>query len=82
MRRATISARTGPGSSARSLGVGGRRLDEDGPPSTSPERVAEGECGHVVEWHEVDLLELGVEPDRRVGDGQVVGGRSPFFSEP
>ena len=62
------------------LGVGERRLDEDRPAVDQPgQRVAEGERGDVVERHELDLLELRVEADRRVGDGQVVGRRQALL---
>ena len=59
---------------------GKRRLDEQVPAIDEPrKRVAQPEGGHIVEGHEVDPVELGVDADRRVGDGQEVGGREPLL---
>ena len=57
-----------------------RRLDEDrAAVGQAPERIALAERRHVVERHEVDVLELPVLADPLRGQGQVVGRRQALL---
>ena len=56
------------------------RLHEDGPAGTSPLSGAGAEDRRrVVDADQVDLLELAVHEDVRVGDRQVIGGRQALL---
>ena len=57
-----------------------RRLDEQRAPVHEPgQRVAHPECRDIVERDEIHVVELRVEPDRRVGDREVVGRRKALL---
>ena len=60
-------------------GIGERALDEDGAAVDQAGQGALVEAAHVVERHEVDGLQLGMEPDRLVGQGQEVGRRQALL---
>ena len=60
--------------------IGQRRLDEDrAAVGQAAERIALAERRHVVERHEVDVLELPVLADPLRGQGQVVGRRQALL---